>query len=223
MKIADDYYERYWKEEYKDICFGDIPVWKDTKYLNNLINFFKEGIKGNVLDAGCGSGVWVLNLAYLPQVRKIIGIDISKNAVEECIKNTKAKRVRQKVKFIKGSVTDLPFKKNFFDCILSIAVLEHILDIGKTFSEFNRVLKKGGYIGVLTVDFNLLKKVIIGAFFFERYFDPRSPHIRFFTKTTLKKIFEEYGFKVKRHRWTRSYFGIMPLAQLMLAQKVKDV
>lgn len=224
MKLQEkDYYEKYWREESGDASFQDIPVWENMEDLKDMLLFFKEAINGKILDAGCGAGDWVFNLSQLPQVTHVTGVDISRNAVKECLKRAKTKKMSKKVNFVNSPMTKLPFKKNYFDNIFSIAVLEHMLDVDKTFTEFNRVLKRGGHIGVLTVDFNLLKMIIIGTFFFEKYFDPRSPHIRFFTKNTLKRLFEEHGFKVKKYKWTRSYFGLMPLAQLMLARKIKDV
>lgn len=218
-----DFYEKYWKNEQGDAIFQDIPIWGDVEDLNNMTNFFKEAIIGNILDAGCGAGDWVFHLAKFEVVNEVTGIDISNTVIKRCIKSSKEKKLQIKTKFITSSLDDLPFKNKSFDSIFSLDVIEHILDVDSTFSQFNRVLKKGGYLGVSTVDFNLLKMIIIGIFFFEKYFDPRSPHIRFFTKRTLEIVLNKNGFELKKHCWQRSYFGIMPLGQMVLAQKVKDI
>ena len=47
-----------------------------------------------------------------------------------------------------GSAEDLPFEDNTFEVAIMDAVLEHIPDVGKAFSEVARVLKPGGvFIG----------------------------------------------------------------------------
>lgn len=51
-------------------------------------------------------------------------------------------------KIIKADAQSLPFKDNEFDIVIMDAVLEHIPDVGKAFSEASRVLKSGGiFIG----------------------------------------------------------------------------
>lgn len=218
-----NFYEKYWQAEQSEAIFQDTPIWGNIEDLKKLNFFFKEAIKGKVLDTGCGLGDWVFNLAESKQVISVTGVDISDTAIKKCNESVKDKQINKKVKFITSSLTELPFKRKTFDNIFSIAVIEHVLDVDNAFAEFNRVMKKRGYLGITTVDFNFLKKIIIGLFFFEKYFDPRSPHIRFFTKETLGTLLKGNGFELKKHCWQGSYFGIMPMAQMVLAQKVKDI
>ena len=238
-KINTKFYEKYWKikkglkpseNEFIDgikrvisdePLFEELPVWgKIEAELDKRVKFFDVAIKGKILDAGCGSGEWVLHLAKFPKVSEAVGVDVSEIVIKECIKRGAEKK---KAKFVVGSVTDLPFKANFFDTIFSFEVAEHILDVDRMFAQFNRALKKGGYLGISTVDFNLLKKIIIGTLFFEKYFDLRSPHIRFFTRTSLEKLLVRNGFKVEKYKWIKSYFGLMPMGQIVLAKKVKNI
>ena len=40
--------------------------------------------KGNVLDMGCGSGIQALTALSKNNVKKVVGVDISKKAIEHC-------------------------------------------------------------------------------------------------------------------------------------------
>lgn len=235
------FYDRYWKSKNfpkegnefirgikrlisDEPIFDEVPVWGEIgKELQKREDFFGTSIRGTILDAGCGSGSWVFYLACKPQVKSAVGVDISKAAVGGCDRKVKEKKLEKKIKFIQASITDLPFKNKFFDVVFSLEVIEHIIDADRTFYEFNRVLKKGGYLGVSTIDFNFLKQIIVSLFFFEKYFDPRSPHIRFFTKKTLERLLNRNGFKIEKYQWSKSYFGLMPMGQIVLAKKIKDI
>ncbi len=172
-------------------------------------------IKGKILDAGCGEGDFALHIAKTTDVKQVDGIDISQTAIKRCIKKAKENSLSEKTKFTTGSITNLPFTDSIFDSVFAFEIVEHIVDTEKMFKEFNRVLKKGGYLGITTVDFNLPKMIIIALFYFETYFDPTTPHIRFFTKNTLKKMLEKNGFKLLQYQWDGSYFGVMPMGQVL--------
>lgn len=86
-----------------------------------------KGIKKSdkVLDVGCGNAVLYDILA-----KKSIdytGIDISQKLLQ--IARQRIKRLKSnkdKTKLIKGTLINLPFKKNQFDWVLALAVLHHI-------------------------------------------------------------------------------------------------
>lgn len=217
-----DYYERFWKKEMQgENIFHGAPDWR--KNLEKRTKFYEKMIKGNILDVGCGEGDFSLHIAQIADVKQVNGIDLSKTSINKCIKRVKENNISKKIKFKTGSITDLSFKDNVFDSIFAFEIVEHIVDTEKMFSELNRVLKKGGHLGITTVDFNLLKEIIISLFYFETYFDPTTPHIRFFTKNTLRKMLEKNGFKLIQYQWDGSYFGIMPMGQAVIAQKYKDI
>lgn len=215
--MEKDYYKRYWAREFKKGVANRPPEW-NPKDLNRVLNALKPYAYGKILDAGCGDGFFTNEVSKLPNVEKCFGIDISEYAIDL------ARNKYPHIEFQVGSVTELKFEPNYFDFICAIEVAEHIIDVEQMLKEFNRVLKKnqGGLI-ITTTDFNLLKKVIISTLFFERYFYPTNPHIRFFTRSTLKNILNKIGFKAIKHKWNGSYLGFMPKGQIMIAQKVKAV
>lgn len=94
-------------------------------------------IKGKkLLDLGCGAGVHIQH--YLKKGAKCWGRDISKTMLDL------AKKRCPTVDFTLGSITQLPYKDNSFDLVISSLCLDYVKDIDKAFKETQRVLKKGG-------------------------------------------------------------------------------
>lgn len=95
----------------------------------------------NVLDLGCGNGVYGSILSELD--RRVHGVDISEDSVERC-------RVLGIYDSVSVSPADrLPFDDNYFDIVFSTEVLEHIENVSSAIREVTRVLSTNG-IFVLT-------------------------------------------------------------------------
>lgn len=209
-----DYYERFWREEVEqDRLFSIPPVWEE-KIFTRLKNIIEPYIKGRVLDVGCGDGTFTSGLSKLNKVKEVAGIDVSDTAIK------KARSKYSGIDFKVSPVTELPFERENFDFISAVEVVEHIFDTELMFQEFNRVLKKGGYMLITTTNFNFLKRVMIAAFCWEKYFYPTTPHIRFFTRAGLGDMLRKAGFETVIYRWNGSYMGIMPKGQIVVARKV---
>lgn len=213
----DDYYERYWGRDLEgDGIATSPPVWEE-KNLLRIESAIKPYIRGKVLDVGCGDGYLAFNLSKFDKVQEAIGVDISPTAVAQ------AKKEYPGIQFKVAPATKLPFPKESFDSIVAIELVEHVLDVEQMFREFNRVLKQKGKLFITTTDFNLLKKITIALIFWEKYFYPTNPHIRFFTKSTLRDVLRKMGFRIVKYEWNGSYAGIMPKGQIVVAEKEKIV
>ena len=61
---------------------------------------------------------------------------------------------------VQGDVNDLPYPDNYFSGILSLGVIEHIIEgMDKAISEMYRVLKKDGYALVIVPSYNTLRSI----------------------------------------------------------------
>jgi SAM-dependent methyltransferase len=96
--------------------------------------------KRMILDAGCGTGG---NLSWLERNAgggRVIGIDLSGNALRFCGK-------RKHERLVQATVTGLPFMDSTFDLLTSFDVLAQLPGEGMdecAISEMYRVLKPGG-------------------------------------------------------------------------------
>ena len=102
-----------------------------------------------VLEVGCGVG---LTTAYLAKKGcKVVGIDLSEKMIEKAREKAKRKGLEDKIEFLVADAQKLPFKDNTFDAVISESVYVFIPDRKKAMKEFNRVIKKGGYVGITEV------------------------------------------------------------------------
>ena len=93
----------------------------------------------NVLELGCGTGLFTYEFANKPI--KLTAIDISPDLLEEAKKIISACNVSFKLE----NAYEMSFPDNSFDAVIGSSVLHH-LDIKKALHEIYRVLKPGGII-----------------------------------------------------------------------------
>lgn len=116
-----------------------------------LLKYLQPCREEKILDLGCGRGFYVKEMENYTE--GVIGVDISKNSLEEA--------VTQKVKY--GDVTDLNFEANSLDKIYSLHTIEHIPNLKQLFSEIARVLKPEG-IAIIIYPWELIRGIqAIGA------------------------------------------------------------
>jgi 2-polyprenyl-3-methyl-5-hydroxy-6-metoxy-1,4-benzoquinol methylase len=211
-----NYYNKYWTSDINAGYAYAPPEWSRENF--NWHNaFFKKYIGKKVLDAGAGDGTFLnFLLDKHKEIDEAVALELSEEAIEI------GKKKFPKMEFKQGSLESIPFSENYFDTVFTIEVLEHLLDTDQCLSEIYRVLKPGGFFCATTTDFNLLKRVVIAIFFWNRFFYPNNPHIIFFTKKTLVDICKKHGFKLIDYKWNKSYFGLMPKGQMIVFQKVRE-
>ena len=121
--------------------FSNVPIsedrfWKSTGWKN-------ESLKGNIiLDAGCGSGRF--SEIALKAGATIIAIDYS-NAVDAAYKNLGENK---NFNVIQADLFNLPFKKNTFDKVFCLGVLQHTPKPNEGIVSLSKVLKIKGKICV---------------------------------------------------------------------------
>lgn len=139
--------------EYRNIFDNEGSHFYYVGTHNSVIEFLNKYLPkktGNViLDAGCGTGSL---MKKLKKFGKIYGIDVSNEAL-------KFARVNG-LKLAKlASVTDIPYKDNQFDALVSIDVLYHkqVKNDLQALNEFKRVLKPGGILIIKNPAHNWLR------------------------------------------------------------------
>lgn len=95
-----------------------------------------------VLEVGCGTGFFLLNLAQAGVIGEAHCTDISEGMVDVCVMNGARLGIE-----VQGRVADaerLPYGDAEFDLVIGHAVVHHLPDLDQAFAEFLRVLKPGG-------------------------------------------------------------------------------
>jgi len=97
---------------------------------------------GDVLEVGCGTGFFTLNLKLAGVIERAHVTDISPGMVEAARRNAAALGFE-----IEGRPADaerLPYDDDTFDLVIGHAVIHHIPDVELAFREMLRVLRPGG-------------------------------------------------------------------------------
>jgi ubiquinone/menaquinone biosynthesis C-methylase UbiE len=102
-------------------------------------------VKGKtVLDIACGSGFGSKILSG--SAKSVIGVDVSKPAVEYAKSKYPARNIEYKV----GDATEIPIDDQTIDVVASFETIEHIKDYRKFLREIKRVMKPDGLLVVST-------------------------------------------------------------------------
>ena len=139
------------------------------------------GHADRALDLGCGDG----RLSAEMDATELTAADVSAVALE------RARRRLPDARIVELEPDGpLPFRDGEFDLVLCAETLEHVRDVQLLLSEVRRVLRPRGTFA-LTTPANLP----VG-----RPPNPLSPHLRFFTRRSLRNLLRELGFEVESIR-----------------------
>ena len=90
-----------------------------------------------------------------------------------------------------------PFADASFDVAWAGDTIEHVADTASWLSEVRRVLRSGATLLLSTPAhdrFTLLAFALLPGHF-DRHFDPRSDHLRFYTARMLRRLLEDFRFE----------------------------
>jgi ubiquinone/menaquinone biosynthesis C-methylase UbiE len=111
------------------------------KRLELVLSLFQKRKFETLLDVGCGSGIFLKELAN--HCHRLHALDTHRR-MSRVREMTVKERIP--VDLVEASVTDLPYRSGTFDCIVSVSVLEHVRELSKALMEIRRVARKGGLI-----------------------------------------------------------------------------
>jgi len=109
----------------------------DSLYRETIWRHLTPGQK--LLDAGCGR--YLRFSKELSKAAHVVGIDLEPTL--ETDNGNPPFGVR-------GDLNHLPFPSGYFDIVISRSVVEHLDDPNQVFLEFNRVLRPGGKVVIIT-------------------------------------------------------------------------
>ena len=163
----------------------------------SMINrIFKQKFSKNIktyLDIGCGATGYTTIEAAKQNNWLSFGIDISLKAMIKAQSFAKSQKVEDKTAFIVSSAQNLPFKKNTFDYISAISLLEHLDDDQKTIVQIKNILKKEKFLYICVPNTYFKMWPFIWPFYY--YNDLKIGHKRHYSIKNLNKILKSSNFK----------------------------
>jgi ubiquinone/menaquinone biosynthesis C-methylase UbiE len=102
-----------------------------------------------VLDAGCGHGRSLMEIAARAPRGRSVGIDPSELMVEIAAKRNRTLIEAGRIDVVLSSVESLPFPDDKFDKVLCVHVLYFWKNLDMSLREIGRVLKPGGRLALL--------------------------------------------------------------------------
>jgi SAM-dependent methyltransferase len=176
-------------------------VWRagQQRRFEMILKFAGERIQKNILENGCGVGMYVQKMAEAGG--NVTGLEYDFDRA------TEARNVSDKI--INAAGEFLPLPSLTFDLILSHEVIEHVSSDRSAIAEMIRVLKVGGRAVIFcpnrwypfeTHGIFWKGKYYFGNKLFVNYLprflrDKLAPHVNVYTKKDLAKLFD--GFPVK--------------------------
>ncbi len=102
---------------------------------------WREGMR--ILDAGCGGGMTLKDMADLSPGASLFGIDHSRDCARYASENCPGTEI------ITGDVSAMPYEDDVFDLVTAVETVYFWEDIEEAFGEVRRCLRKKGVFAVI--------------------------------------------------------------------------
>lgn len=188
--------KEYWDERarrYGRLAVGNLDpneyYWEEQLRWAAFNRLYPRPFGMRVLDIGCGVGTWAVRLSELGC--EVVGVDVSPVMIEMAMASAN-------VVYRVGTAQDLDFSTGTFDLIISVTVLQHIVDdkeLSRALRSLWRVLKDGGCAAVLEYSPMRVNRPATG-----------SDYMRYRTRQQWIAVFEEQGFRLASETGVR-FFG----------------
>lgn len=161
------------------------PTFKTLKLIKS---------NSNVLDIGCAKGYMAKELKK--KNCQVVGIEKHRDACE-IAKNCCDEVINADIEKLEC----LPFPEEFFDYIICLDVLEHLVRPDLVLHKLRAYLSyEGGLIvslpNIARIEHKI--KLLLGNFNYSDYGALSKGHLRFFTLKTASELIECSGFKIKK-------------------------
>ena len=183
---------------------GTAPIAE--KMVERIIQESNLDENPTVLDLGCGSGLQAVEIAKNGSL--VIGLDLSISKIKDAKLAREYFKLKDKLDFIVGDMTALPFKNDSIDVAVSFAVFQHLDEPFDVVKQISKVLTPKGKLIIqvpnkLSPWYFLVRPLL--SKFLQRYqrnwIIDRKVHVRY-----LSNLLKNAGFsKTKTQR-----FGFLP-------------
>ena len=108
-----------------------------------------RGTEACILDAGSGFGQYTHRIAKMDRKYRVLGIDVKTEQIDDCNGFFSKIGLADRVRFEEHDLTAF-VDPDKYDLILSVDVMEHILEDRKVFENFYKSMRQGGTLLIST-------------------------------------------------------------------------
>jgi 2-polyprenyl-3-methyl-5-hydroxy-6-metoxy-1,4-benzoquinol methylase len=177
---------------YHEALWASVPEGLEPSHLALRCRFLLERVQTGerVLDVGCGEGQFAAELERAGA--SVVAIDVA----EEPLRRARARSPSLDLLLVPDD-GPWPLEDSSFDVVWAGEVIEHVLDTAGWLSELRRVLRSGGRLLLSTPahERTSVLRLALSRRAFDAHFDPRSDHLRFYSRSILTRLLEDFGFE----------------------------
>jgi len=212
--------ERFYDDRYETGYMTDWPSWKKRR-IGELVRALGLPRTGRALDFGCGQGVFTQVVKEALPEWDVHGCDLSPVAIEL------ASRRFPGCRFHPSGDRHL----DRFDLVLSHHVLEHVVDLSRTFDEMARVAGPSarmlhilpcGNPGSLEHRVASWRAGGVDAERGNRFWFEDEGHLRRLTTPEMESHLAAYGFRLVEARYANQYHGTLEWVSTSSAGFIAD-
>jgi 2-polyprenyl-3-methyl-5-hydroxy-6-metoxy-1,4-benzoquinol methylase len=201
--------------DYHEALWLALPPGLEPAHFELRRRFLLEGVTAGmrVLDLGCGEGAFAAELARAGA--EVLAVDVA----EEPLRRARAAHPGLSLQLIDGE-GDWALDDASFDLVWAGEVIEHVADTARWLSELRRVLRPGGGLRLSTPQLGRSQLLVAGLSeqAFASRFEPRSDHLRHYSRATLRGLIADFGFE---RIGVRPAAGLPGARELLLAVAVR--
>jgi ubiquinone/menaquinone biosynthesis C-methylase UbiE len=167
----------------------EIGHWHHMKARLKIAEELKLIEGESLIDAGCGSGRYLIYFKKHHKIQYCVGFDISKDVIISAKNNLR--RHDLSIELVVADIENSPFKNNSFDVVFSADVIEHLSNPFKGINELVRISKDKIIIAtpnkLCPIDMSQIAQM------FSSHIPP--PIENYLTKFQLKRMLMDVGVK----------------------------
>jgi SAM-dependent methyltransferase len=120
-------------------------------YIRRELRVWRKRVADNasILDAGSGFGQYVWRLSRMGSLFRILGVDVKPEQIDDCNNFFARMNLSDRVSFREADLTTFD-AKDVYDLVLSVDVMEHIVEDEKVLTNLCRSLHVGGMLLIST-------------------------------------------------------------------------
>lgn len=178
--------------EYHESLWEGVPEGATPTLAERRLRFLLDRVSvgEHVLDVGCGEG-WFAG-ALIDAGAEVVGVDVA----QEPLRRAAARRKDLDLRLL-PAVGAWPLADASFDVVWAGEVVEHVCDTTAWLSEVRRVIRPKGRLLISTPAHDSLSMIWLSMrpAALAEHFDPRSDHLRFYTRRSLRGLLEDFRFE----------------------------